>query len=103
VKGLTGTRMFAWTGWRTRRALRTAQLLDEVVDSQLPLLTALPEDRRRRSADYLAELVMLSQAYRHYASGWIDRRELDRRGHGVLDRLGELRAQPSAAQVTERD
>ena len=51
MKGLTGTRMFAWTGWRTRRALRTAQLLDEVVDSQLPLLTALPEDRRRRSAD----------------------------------------------------
>ena len=102
VKGLAGTRMFAWTGWRTRRALRTAQLLDEVVDSQLPLLTALPEDRRRRSADYLAELVMLSQAYRHYAAGWIDRRELDRRGHGVLDRLGELRTTPSAA-FTERD
>ena len=46
---------------------------------------------------------MLSQAYRHYASGWIDRRELDRRGHGVLDRLGELRTQPSAAQLTDRD
>jgi hypothetical protein len=103
VKGLAGTRMFAWRGWRTRRALRTAQLLDEVVDSQLPLLTALPEGRRRRSADYLAELVMLSQAYRHYAAGWIDRRELDRRGHGVLDRLGELRATPSAAQVTDCD
>jgi hypothetical protein len=103
VKGLAGTRMFAWTGWRTRRALRTAQLLDEVVDSQLPLLTALPEARRRRSADYLAELVMLSQAYRHYAAGWIDRRELDRRGHGVLDRLSELRTQPSAARVIDRD
>lgn len=103
MKGLAGTRMFAWTGWRTRRALRTAQLLDEVVDSQLPLLTALPEARRRRSADYLAELVMLSQAYRHYAAGWIDRRELDRRGHGVLDRLSELRTQPSAARVIDRD
>lgn len=98
-----GRRFSARTGWRARRALRTAQLLDEVVDSQLPLLTALPEARRRRSADYLAELVMLSQAYRHYAAGWIDRRELERRGQGVLGRLSVLRQQPSAAQLTERD
>jgi hypothetical protein len=102
VKRLAETRMFAWTGWRARRALCTAQLLDEVVDGQLPLLAALPEARRRRSADYLAELVLLAQAYRHYAAGWIDRRELERRGHGVLGRLTVLRMQP-AAQVTERD
>ncbi|AHH93417.1 hypothetical protein GCM10010174_32380 [Kutzneria viridogrisea] len=101
--GFGRRRFFAWTGWRARRALRTAQLLDEVVDSQLPLLPALPEARRRRSADYLAELVMLSQAYRHYAAGWIDRKELERRGQGVLGRLTTLRKQPSAAQVIDRD
>ncbi|MBV9845652.1 MAG: hypothetical protein JOZ47_11325 [Kutzneria sp.] len=92
-----------WTRWRARRALRTARILDDVVNNQLPLITALPEARRRRSADYLAELVMLAQTYRHYAAGWIDRQELERRGTVALARLSELRQQPQTAQLTERD
>jgi hypothetical protein len=83
--------------------LRSAQLLDEVVDSQLPLLAALSERQRRRSADYLAELVTLAQAYRHYAGGWIDRRELERRGRLALERIEVLSPRRSSAQLTERD
>lgn len=64
---------------RGRKALRAAEMLDEVVDSQLPLVTELSETSRRRSADYLSELVMLAQDYRHYAAGWIDHEELQRR------------------------
>ncbi|GDY31129.1 hypothetical protein [Gandjariella thermophila] len=90
--------------WRARRAQRSAELLDEVVDAQLPLLSSLAEDSRRRAADYLAELVMLGQAYRHYAAGWIDRRELERRGSAAVARLNAMRQQrPPAAQFTERD
>lgn len=90
--------------WRARRAQRSAELLDEVVDAQLPVLSSLTEDSRRRAADYLAELVMLAQAYRHYAAGWIDRRELEHRGNDAVGRLNAMRQQrPSAAQFTERD
>jgi hypothetical protein len=92
------------TGWRARRALRAAATLDEVVDSQLPLLAGLPERSRRRSANYLAELVMLAQSYRHYAAGWIDRRELDSRSALTVRRLNNFRhPHPSTAQFTERD
>ena len=90
-------------GWRRRRALRSARLLDEIVDSQLPLLSGLSEQQRRRSADYLAELVTLAQAYRHYAAGWISRRELERRGRLVLAHIRVLRSQRSSAQLTEQD
>jgi len=92
-------------GWRARRALQAASTLDEVVNSQLPLVVALPESHRRRSANYLAELVMLAQSYRHYADGWIDRRELDRRGKLTVARLEQLRRppHPSTAQFTELD
>ena len=78
-------------------------MLDEVVDSQLALLAGLPERSRRRSANYLAELVMLAQAYRHYANGWLDRRELDRRSRIAMRRLDHFRSpHPSTAQVTEQ-
>ena len=92
-------------GWRGRRALRAARLLDQVVDRQLPLLAGLSERGRRRSADYLAELVMLAQAYRHYAQGWIDHRELEHRGQATMRRLYELRhpRPTTAAQFTEQD
>ena len=91
-------------GRRVKRALHSAQVLDQVVEGQLPLIARLPEDSRRRSADYLAELVMLAQAYRHYASGWISRKELERRGLVVTERLAELRRnRPQAAQFTEQD
>lgn len=91
-------------GLRARRALRAARMLNEVVDTQLPLLAGLPESSRRRSANYLAELVMLAQDYRHYANGWLDRRELDLRCRAAMRRLDSHRQRhPSAAQYTELD
>jgi hypothetical protein len=93
-----------WHGWRARKALHAATMLDEIVDSQLPLLAGLPEASRRRSAGYLAELVMLAQAYRHFAAGWIDRGELDERSQRTMARLNNFRHRhPSAAQFTELD
>jgi hypothetical protein len=89
---------------RARRALDSARVIDEVVNGQLALVARLPEDSRRRASDFLAELVMLAQAYRHYAAGWIDRRELERRGLCTMQRLAEIRRRrPSEAQFTERD
>jgi hypothetical protein len=79
-------------------------VLDEVVANQLALVSGLPEDGRRRAADFLAELVMLAQAYRHYAAGWIGRRELERRGLCTMQTLAAIRAQRhSPAQFTEQD
>jgi hypothetical protein len=93
-----------WDVWRTRKALHAAGMLDEIVDTQLPLLAALPEGSRRRSASYLAELVMLAQHYRHYAAGWIDKAELLRRSHHTVSKLDEHRARRSAAaSVTDLD
>ena len=90
-------------GRRVKRALRSAQVLDEVVAAQLALVSRLPEDSRRRAADYLAELVMLAQSYRHFAAGWITRRELERRGTVTMERLAELRKPQQRAQFTEQD
>ncbi|MEV0082442.1 hypothetical protein [Saccharopolyspora sp. NPDC050642] len=73
--------------WRRAHALCAAQVLDEVVDSQAGSLPRLPEDLRRRHADHLAELVLLAQAYRHYAAGWITRQELERCGRIAVQRL----------------
>ncbi|HVV23968.1 MAG TPA: hypothetical protein VHF06_31330 [Pseudonocardiaceae bacterium] len=93
-----------WHKWRARKALHAAGMLDEIVDSQLPLLAALPETSRRRSAGYLAELVMLAQAYRHFAAGWISRGELERRSQRTMRRLNNFRHRhPSTAQYTELD
>lgn len=93
-----------WRGWRVRKALHAAGMLDRIVDSQLPLLAGLPEASRRRSAGYLAELVMLAQDYRHYANGWIDRAELEQRSHRAVRRLdGYRHRHPSTAQFTELD
>ena len=94
----------AFGGRRARRALDSARVLDEVVANQLALVSRLPEDGRRRAADFLAELVMLAQAYRHYAAGWIGRRELERRGMDTMRTLAAIRARhPSPAQFTEQD
>ncbi|WP_228122463.1 hypothetical protein [Saccharothrix syringae] len=82
---------------RTRRALRAARMIDEVVDTQLPLLAAFDEQRRRRSADYLAELVKLAQDYRCFANGWIDAAELDRRGRRAVTELTRLRTSSRSA------
>lgn len=86
---------------RGRKALRAAEMLDEVVDNQLPLVTELSETSRRRSADYLSELVMLAQDYRHYAAGWIDHEELQRRGNAAVARLEQLSQERRAAALTE--
>lgn len=70
-----------------RRAARTADLLDRIVDRDVRLVRDLPVHLRSRHVDKLAAMVMLAQAYRHYANGWITRRELRRRSHvtfGVL-------------------
>ena len=75
-----------------------------MVNTQLVLVARLPEEGRRRAADFLAELVMLAQAYRHYAAGWIGRRELERHAQQTLSRLSALRRRrASAAQFTEHD
>ena len=97
------TRVFSRSR-RAKRALDSARVLDEVVANQLALVSRLPEDGRRRAADFLAELVMLAQAYRHYAAGWIGRRELERRGLCTMRTLADLRQRrTSAAQFTEHD
>jgi hypothetical protein len=88
--------------WRGRRALRSARELEHVVNDQVALLPRLPEDLRQRSADHTAELVMLGQAYRQYAEGWISRRELRRRGRATLGRLQSRRRLPSE-QLIERE
>jgi len=70
-----------------RQAAATADLLDRIVDRELELIRALPVHRRDRPAEKLAALVMLARAYRHYASGWIGRRELRRRSRATFDEL----------------
>lgn len=89
-----------------RRALDSARVLDQVVENQLPLVARLPEGGSRvRAADFLAELVLLSQAYRHHAAGWITRRELERKGLSTMQRLSVIRRRSplTYTQFTERD
>jgi hypothetical protein len=89
-----------------RRALDSARVLDQVVENQLSLVARMPEGNSRvRAADFLAELVMLSQAYRHHAAGWISRRELERRGQLAMLRLSHIRRRSplSYTQFTEQD
>jgi hypothetical protein len=97
-------RMVGRRNRRVRRALDSARIIDQVVNNQLALVLRLPEERRRRAAEFLAELVMLAQAYRHYAAGWINHRELERRGVEIMHRVTAIRRRDrSAAQFTERD
>ncbi|MCE6997027.1 hypothetical protein LZG04_19780 [Saccharothrix sp. S26] len=86
---------------RRRRALRAARMLDEVVDTQLPFLARFDEQRRLRSANYLAELVKLAHDYRYFAQGWIDAEELERRGRNAMAALDRLREDTSARPVTD--
>lgn len=91
---------------RAQRALDSARVLDQVVENQLPLVARLPEGSSRvRAADFLAELVLLSQAYRHHAAGWITRRELERQGLVTMRRLSVIRRRSKAnhTQFTEQD
>jgi hypothetical protein len=77
-------------------------MLDDVVDAQVALLPQLSDETRRQSAEYLAELVMLAQSYRHFAFGWISRRELERRGSETVRRLEAIRPL-TLEQLTERE
>lgn len=98
--------MVLWSSRRRRvkRAIDSARVLDEVVANQLPLVSGLSEGGRRRAADFLAELVMLATAYRHYAAGWISRRELERQGLHTMRQLSSIRQRkPSTAQFTEHE
>jgi hypothetical protein len=70
-----------------RQAAATAQLLDRIVDRDLELVRALPVHERARPVEKLVALVMLAQAYRYYAAGWIGRRELRRRSRATFDQL----------------
>jgi hypothetical protein len=74
-------------GRSVRRATATAELLDRIVDRDLELVASLPVPQRARPVEKLAALVMLAQAYRHYANGWITRRELRRRRRAIFDEL----------------
>jgi len=74
-------------GRSLRQAAATAELLDRIVDRDLVLLRALPVHQRGRPVEKLAALVMLAQAYRHFANGWIGRRELRRRSQATFAEL----------------
>ncbi|WP_207894498.1 hypothetical protein [Tamaricihabitans halophyticus] len=87
-----------------RHARRAACVLDELVESQVELLPRLPEHRRAVAAEYLAELAMLADAYRYYGQRWIDREELERRGHSAIDRLDTLQTmQERQREYTDLD
>lgn len=89
---------------RVTRALESAQVLDDVVESQLALVARLPEESRGRAAEHLAEMVLLAQAYRHYAQGWITRRELDHRARDAAEKLTLMRRpSPMRVHLTEPD
>jgi hypothetical protein len=70
-----------------RQAAATATLLDRIVDRELALMRAMPVHLRARQVDKMAALVMLAQAHRHHARGWIGRRELRRRSRTTFDLL----------------
>lgn len=66
------------------QAARVAEALDRIVERDLELLRTIPLERRAAHVDRLAAIVLLSQAYRHFARGWINRRELRRRLQNAL-------------------
>ncbi|MFC7618450.1 hypothetical protein ACFQV2_38995 [Actinokineospora soli] len=89
---------------RARRALESARVLDDVVESQLALVARLPEPSRQRAAEHLAEMVLLAQAYRHYAQGWITRRALERRARDAAAKMALMRRpSPIHVHLTEPD
>lgn len=78
-------------GRRSRRALQAAAALDQLVDDQLPLLSALSMPSRQRVADHLAEVAMLASAYRAFALGAIGRAELNHRAALALKTIEAIR------------
>lgn len=76
---------------RARAARDTADVLDHLVEAELDFLRRLPVHLRSRPAEALAVLVMLAQDHRHYALGWLSRRELRKRSARALSDLDALR------------
>ncbi len=89
-------------GWfrRTATARWDADFLDGLVDTELEFVRRLPVHLRARPAEVLAVLVMLAQDHRHFAQGWISRRELRRRAQHALDELDAVRAQLAPLGLT---
>ncbi len=80
-----------WSLRRRRTVAREADFLNDLVDGELEFMRQLPTDLRAGPTEALAILVMLAQDYRHYAQGWISRRELRRRVERALTDLDALR------------
>ncbi|MGI9062641.1 MAG: hypothetical protein ACR2FQ_02295 [Pseudonocardiaceae bacterium] len=78
---------------RTATARWDADVLDGLVDAELGFVRGLPVHLRSCPAEVLALMVMLAQDHRHYAQGWITRRELRRRAQCALDDMDAVRAQ----------
>ena len=76
---------------RRRMAWLEADFLNDLVDAELTFMRQLPVHLRDGPTDALAILVMLAQDYRHYAQGWINRRELRHRTERALTDLDVLR------------
>lgn len=83
---------------RGRTARLEADFLDRLVDAELEFVRRLPVHLRPKPAEALAVLVMLAQDHRHYAQGWISRRELRTRARTALHDLDVLRDEAAAQQ-----
>jgi len=84
---------------RSRTARLEADFLDRLVDAELEFIRRLPVHLRGKPAEALAVLVMLAQDHRHYAQGWISRRELRRRAEGAVTDLDGLVGRLAAQAV----
>ena len=85
---------------RRRTARLEADFLDDLVDAELTFMRQLPVHLRDGPTDALAVLVMLAQDYRHYAQGWINRRELRHRAERALADLDVLRQVPGGEPLS---
>jgi len=83
---------------RNRTARLEADFLDRLVDAELEFVRRLPVHLRSKPAEALAVLVMLAQDHRHYAQGWISRRQLRCRAQRALIELDVLREATSGEQ-----
>jgi len=89
-------------GWlrRTRTARWDADFLDGLVDTELAYVRRLPVHLRARPVEMLAVMAMLAQDYRHYAQGWISRRELRHRAQRAVGDLDAMRRQLTPPELT---
>jgi len=81
------------TRWlhHTSTARWDADFLDGLVDTELEFVHRLPMHLRARPVEMLAVMAMLAQDHRHYAQGWISRRELRRRAQRAVGDLDAMR------------